>query len=412
MVIRERAINWKRNLMALWVAQVATTLGFSFTFPFYPLFFEDLGGFSTERAAFWAGMAGWVFGFGMGVFSPIWGILGDRYGRKLNVLRSMLLGSVLLGISAFAETPLQLLVSRFLIGATSGVLPAIMALVASHTPREKLPFASGAVQSGLFLGIALGPLLGGIIYDSAGMPAAFLATAAALLGAGFIVLLLVREDFHPPSYSEGPVKPFVDLWRLSTSRVMLPLYIVILLVLMANLVIQPAIPGLASIVEGGSDSGTASGVVFAVMGLASAISSIGMGWLAGRFGLRPVLIVGAAASALATLIPYFANEYLLLAAGIAVISLFAGGLSGLVNGLIAMRAPSGQHGAAFGSAQLAHAVGIAMGPLFGGAAVIGWGLRSVFLLEMACFVLVFVVVIVLMGTSGRKETAGTAANGE
>ena len=81
------------------------------------------------------------------------------------------------------------------------------------------------------------------------------------------------------------MKPFVDLWRLSTSRVMLPLYIVILLVLMANLVIQPAIPGLASIVEGGSDSGTASGVVFAVMGLASAISSIGMGWLAGRFGI-------------------------------------------------------------------------------------------------------------------------------
>ena len=151
-------LSWKRNLIALWIAQVGTTLGFSFTFPFYPIFFEEIGGFSTESAAFWAGMAGWVFGIGMGLFSPIWGVLGDKYGRKLNIIRAMFLGGFFLTISGFAETPMQLLVSRFFVGATSGVVPTIMALVAAHTPREKLPFASGAVQSALFLGIALGPL--------------------------------------------------------------------------------------------------------------------------------------------------------------------------------------------------------------------------------------------------------------
>lgn len=398
-----RPVSWKTNLIALWFAQVGTTLGFSFTFPFYPLFFEDLGGLSTERAAFWAGLAGWVFGLGMGISSPIWGVLGDRFGRKLNVLRSLILGGLFLTLSGFSQTPLQLLLSRFVIGATSGVVPTIMALVAAQTPRERLPFAAGIIQSGLFIGVALGPLLGGIIYDAWGMRAAFIATGAGLWGSAAIVVFLVRENFHPAESSLGVVRPFVVLWQLSTSRAMLPLYGVVFLVLAAHLMIQPAIPGLVGIVEGGSHSGTASGIVFALGGIASAVSSVAMGWLAPKVGLQRVLMVGAVLAAVSALVPYFANDYLTLAAGFAAIALFSGGLSGLVNGLIALRSPSGQHGAAFGSAQLAHAFGVALGPLSGGAMVVAWGLRSVFLFEVATFVLILLVVAALLGGRNARE---------
>ena len=398
-----RPVSWKTNLIALWFAQVGTTLGFSFTFPFYPLFFEELGGFSTERAAFWAGLAGWMFGLGMGLSSPIWGVLSDRYGRKLNVLRALILGGLFLTISGFSQTPLQLMASRFVIGATSGVVPTIMALVAAHTPRERLPFAAGVVHSGLFLGIAIGPLLGGILYDAFGITAAFVATGTALWGSAVIVIFLVREDFHPPESSLGLVQPFVILWRLSTSNAMLPLYGVVFLVLAAHLMIQPAIPGLVGIVEGGSHTGTASGVVFAVGGMASAVSAIVMGWLAPKVGMQRVLMAGTVLAAISALVPYFANDYLTLAAGFAAIALFSGGLSGLVNGLIALRSPRGQHGAAFGSAQLAHAFGVALGPLAGGAMVVTWGLRSVFLFEVAGFVLVLLVVAALLGSRSTRD---------
>ncbi len=398
-----RPVSWKRNLIALWFAQVGTTLGFSFTFPFYPLFFEELGGFTTERAAFWAGLAGWVFGLGMGLSSPIWGVLGDRFGRKLNVLRSLILGGLFLTISGFSQTPFQLMASRFVIGATSGVVPTIMALVAAHTPRERLPFAAGIVQSGLFVGVALGPLLGGIIYDAWGMRAAFIATGAGLWSSALIVIFLVREDFHPAESSLGLVRPFMVLWRLSTSRAMLPLYAVVFLVLAAHLMIQPAVPGLVSIVEGGSDSGTASGIVFALGGIGSAISAVVMGWLAPKVGLQRVLMAGTVLAALAALVPYFAIDYLTLAVGFTAIALFSGGLSGLVNGLIALRSPSGQHGAAFGAAQLAHAFGVALGPLAGGAMVVTWGLRSVFLFEVATFVLILLAVAALLGGRSARD---------
>ncbi len=398
-----RPVSWKTNLIALWFAQVGTTLGFSFTFPFYPLFFEELGGLTTENAAFWAGLAGWVFGLGMGISSPIWGVLGDRYGRKLNVLRALILGGFFLTLSGFSQTPLQLMMSRFVIGATSGVVPTIMALVAAETPRERLSFAAGIIQSGLFLGVALGPLFGGIIYDFYGLQAAFMATGVVLWGSAVIVILLVREDFHPPTSSTGLVQPFLVLWRLSTSRLMLPLYAVVFLVLAAHLLIQPAIPGLVGTIDGGSQSATRSGIVFTLGGIASAASAVVMGWLAPKVGLQRVFIIGTVFAAFASLIPYFANDYLTFAAGFAAIALFSGGLSGLVNGLIALRTPSGQHGAAFGSAQLSHALGVALGPLAGGAMVVTWGLRSVFLLEVAAFVLVLIVIVALMGSRNSRD---------
>ena len=400
-----RAVSWKANLIALWFAQVGTTLAFSFTFPFYPLFFEEIGGFATEQAAFWTGMSGWVFGVGMGLFSPVWGVLGDRFGRKLNVVRALALGAIFLALSGFSQTPLQLLASRFVIGATSGVLPTIMALVAAHTPRDRLTFAAGAVQSALFLGLALGPLFGGIIYDAFGMRVAFIATGVALLASMLLVIVMVHEDFRPAPADANPLQPFADMWRMSTSRSMLPLYAVVFLVLAGNLVIQPAVPGIVKTIDGGSESGTASGIVFATMGIGAAVSSVLMGWLAGKHSLQRILIGAAAGAGVMSLIPYFAGHYFVLAAGLLAISLFAGGLGGLVNGLIAMRSPPNRHGASFGSAQFAHAIGVAIGPLAGGAAVVGWGLRSVFLLEIAGFALVLVVVVVLLGSKATQETS-------
>ena len=200
---------WKRNLAVLWVAQVVTTLGFSFTFPFYPIFFQSLGVDEVERAAFLSGVSGWMMGVGMGLFAPFWGIIGDRYGRRRNIIRAMLLGGAFLVLSGYSQNPTQLVVSRFLIGATSGVVPTIMALVAGHTPRDRLPLATGLTMAALFLGTALGPLFGGVIFDHFGMRASFWATGLALFAATVLVVLFAREDFKPPRADRGPPVPRV-----------------------------------------------------------------------------------------------------------------------------------------------------------------------------------------------------------
>ena len=46
-----------------------------------PIFVENLG-VGSDQAAFYAGLAISVSAISAALFSPIWGILADKYGRK------------------------------------------------------------------------------------------------------------------------------------------------------------------------------------------------------------------------------------------------------------------------------------------------------------------------------------------
>src|SRR2546428_14102560 len=97
----------------------------------------------------------------MAVASPIWGILGDRFGRKPMLIRSMLGGAITVGLIFFVQNPIQLVVLRLLQGATSGTVAAATALVAGETPRHRGRWALGGVTAGGALGGRGGSLVGG-----------------------------------------------------------------------------------------------------------------------------------------------------------------------------------------------------------------------------------------------------------
>ena len=139
-----------------------TVMGFTVTFPFFPIFFQELGVEDSGRVVFLTGAAGAVLGLGVALFSPMWGILGDRYGRKLNIMRSIGLSAVLLLLTGFCQTVPQLLVARFLAGAVTGTQGPMIALLASTMPTKRAAFAIGAIQSALFLGTSIGPVVGGV----------------------------------------------------------------------------------------------------------------------------------------------------------------------------------------------------------------------------------------------------------
>ena len=55
-------------------------------------------------------------------------------------------------------------------------------------------------------------------------------------------------------------------------------------------------------------------------------------------------------------------------------------------------------------------MGVALGPLVGGAAVVTWGLRSVFLLEIAVYFGVLIVVAALLSPSRRGAAEPSGAD--
>ena len=208
-----------------------------------------------------------------------------------------------------------------------------------------------------------------------------------------------------PEAVKNPLEPFRSLWRLVGNSSFLPVLLMVMLLHAGVLMITPAIAGLVATLDGGSTSASATAVVFASIGIAGAISSIGMGWLAGRIGIRRLFIVAAAAAAVASLGPFFAHgivEFTLLAG---LVALFQGGLGGLLQGLIASKTPPGLHGAAFGASQVAHSIGTALGPMVGGAAVVLFGFRSVFLVNVGLFTIVLVLALVVITTSATSSTA-------
>jgi MFS family permease len=134
----------------------------------------------------------------MAIASPIWGVLGDRFGRKPMLIRSMVGGALTVGLVAFAQNPVQLVVLRFLQGATSGTVAAATSLVAAETPRSRVGWALGVVTSAVALGGAIGPVVGGFAASAIGLRWVFLGGGFLLLISLIPVVMIVRESPRQP----------------------------------------------------------------------------------------------------------------------------------------------------------------------------------------------------------------------
>jgi MFS family permease len=188
-------VDWRRNLAALWFAEFTAIFGFSFAFPFLSIFIsQDLGVRPGRDLDLWTAAAGSVAGLSMGIASPIWGVLGDRFGRKPMLLRSMVGGALTVGLIYLVQNPLQLVILRFLQGATSGTVAAATALVAVETPRNRVGWSLGVVTSAVALGSAIGPVVGGFAAAAVGLRLVFLGGGILLLLSTIPVFLIVRES--------------------------------------------------------------------------------------------------------------------------------------------------------------------------------------------------------------------------
>src|SRR5512142_775003 len=138
--------SWQRNLYIIAAAELIVIMGFSFAQPFMPLFIKQLGSYNDDQAAFWSGITAGASGIAMFLSSPIWGILADRWGRKAMLLRAQFGSAVILALAAFSPNIYVFMALRFIQGMLSGTVPAASALVASQTPRERVPFAMSSLM--------------------------------------------------------------------------------------------------------------------------------------------------------------------------------------------------------------------------------------------------------------------------
>ncbi|MDP6403120.1 MAG: MFS transporter, partial [SAR202 cluster bacterium] len=374
--------GWERGLAVLWLAQATSALGFSFVFPFIPLFVQDLGVQDVGRAALWSGIAGGLGGLMMMVSGPFWGILGDRFGRKKNVLRALIGSALILGLTGLVTDVYQLMALRVALGLVSGTWVTVMALASAMAPKHRAPFAVGVVQSASFVGFTLGPVLGGLLADSIGFRGTFFVTGALGAFAGLMVLLFVRERFHRSEGDDSlaPRAVFGNLAQLFRSRAVVSVLLLVMLVQMGPTIMMPVLPVFIGTLSGSSGASSA-GIAFSIMGFMGVLSSLAMTRLAQRAGIVRTLIaafVGAGSMYLPLLAVSDTLQLYLVLAGL---GFFSGGLTTLVYALVGTTASSERLGTAYGAAQSASAFAWGSGPLLGGIIAASWGLREVFLVN-------------------------------
>jgi DHA1 family multidrug resistance protein-like MFS transporter len=379
--------RWLRTLIIMFFAQLMTAVGFSSIFPFLPLYVESLGTSTNLSIEFLAGLVYSAQAFTMMLASPIWGTLADRYGRKLMVERSMFGGSLIILLMAFVTSAEQLVFLRAIQGAITGTIAAANALIASIVPRQRTGFAMGSLQVGLGAGVAVGPLIGGLIADSYGYSFTFFITAALLFISGLTVFFGVHEQFIPQEGLKLGWRSFMTGWRaiLSTAGVSVT-YGMRFVSGLGRMIIIPVAPLFIQLLLPGSERvNTVTGLVVGSAAATTTISAVFLGVLGDRVGHRRILIGCAFVAALLYLPQSMVTDAWQLLLLQALVGVAIGGIIPSISALLYRYAQSGEAGAVYGLDNSINAAARAAAPLMGAAVAYWFSLRATFIATALLF---------------------------
>ena len=126
------------------------------------------------------------------------GGIADRFGRKRVFLAGFTLFAVSSLLAAVSQTPLQLIGSRILMGVSvAAIMPPALSLMSAIFPAKELPRAV-AIWAGIAgLGLAAGPVLGGILIDLADWRWVFFVNIPVVLVAVPAGIRLLPESVRP-----------------------------------------------------------------------------------------------------------------------------------------------------------------------------------------------------------------------
>ncbi len=148
-----------------------------------------LGGDATSAAKMF-GIFGTVFALMQFFFSPVLGVLSDRFGRRPVVLLSNLGLGIDYLVMALAPTIGWLFLGRVISGITAASISTGMAYISDVVEPEKRAGAFGMIGAAFGVGFILGPALGGLLGNSDPRLPFWVAGALSLTNAlyGFFVL--------------------------------------------------------------------------------------------------------------------------------------------------------------------------------------------------------------------------------
>lgn len=340
-----------RGFAAVWMAVAVDLLGFGIVIPLLPLYAESFDASPAVIGALFAS-----YSLAQFVFSPIWGRVSDRVGRRpvlLVTIAGSMIGSLVLGL---AGSIAWLFVGRVVDGASGasvGVARAVAADVAEPSERPRL---MGLLGAAFGLGFVIGPVIGAISVVAGPSVPYFVAAALSLvnLAIGIVRLPETRASTEVATRAKGrPV------------RLVMIFVLVSFVAITAFSAFEATFPLLADR-RLALDEGQIA-LVFAAIGVVLVATQGGLvGVLGRRLDDVVVIRIGLVANIAGFVFLALAESWTPLAVGLGALAVGQGLVTPALSSAIAAATTPGTSGAALGYQQSAGGLARVVGPLLGG----------------------------------------------
>lgn len=369
---------WQRNLLVCFIGSFSTVFAMTLMLPFLPLYVEELGVSGHAAVVQWSGVAFSATFITAGLIAPVWGKLGDRYGRKSMLVRASLGMAVTVSLMGLVTNIWQLVGLRLLVGLAGGYSSGATILIAVQAPRERAAWALGIVSSGVMAGNLIGPLAGGWLPGLLGIRTTFFCAGALIFLSFIMTLTLIREEEQKPENTLA--KTAVSWSQLPARTVIICMLCTGLLLMLANMSIEPIITVyVRTLVSDASQITKVAGYVMAAAALGSIISASWLGKLADRIGHLRIITMALATAGFLLIPQAFVSSGWQLIALRFLMGLALGGLLPCMAAVIRHRVPEGMVGSILGYSVAAQFAGQFIGPLIGGFVGGHIGMPAVFL---------------------------------
>ena len=393
--------SWHRNQAALMVASFVGFTGFTLVMPFLALHFQALGETDVGTVAAWTGVTLGVTPLVAALCAPLWGRVGDRFGNKILIQRSLASFVLVMGLMAVATQSWQLFALRALQGLVAGYGALAIAMAARSAPREKMATAIGWVQTAQRVAPAFGPVVGGLLSPVVGLRNTFLVAALVYALALVLFSYLYREPPTPAVAHKGTAP--VAFSNILSFENFLLLMIVIFGLQMVDRSLAPVM--LLHLESLGYDTTAATrlvGVLFSLLALSGAAGNQLAAAALARASARVVITAAALVAAAALAWFAFTADQWALIATISVVGACLGVATTAAFTAAGTVIPIEAHGASFGFLTGASLIGSAAGAMIAGL-VAAQSMRVVFVAGVVVLAGLAFVVRRVMADSGRLE---------
>ncbi|MFT8316726.1 MAG: MFS transporter [Sporolactobacillus sp.] len=405
--IEEDQDLWHRNLHVLWFCTFIASMAFSEVMPFLSLYVSSLGHFSKQQVTFYSGLVYAATFFVTAFASPLWGMLADRKGRKIMLLRASLGMAIVMALMGLVTHVWELFALRALQGVFAGFISNAQALVASQTPRKHSGAALSTLMTGATSGMLLGPVIGGFLAQIFSIRLTFFITAGLLLLTCLLSYFFVHETFKPVvHHAQQGRTHYNPLAMFPNPKIIFVLFCSTLIVQFGNISISPIISlYVRELMHNVGPITIVAGIIAALPGVSNIMAAPRLGRYGDRHGSGRVLIFGYLFATIMYLPQGFIHSIWLLGLFRFMIGISDGALFPEIQTLLTKISPAEMTSTVFSWNQSFQALGNMLGSLLGGIIAGAFDYNAVFISTATLMFINFILVWWLIPEIRRSHDA-------